>query len=206
MRNKVLLVACLITAAVLSAACSKANSNSANANQAGPNGGNVNSQMPVVPPGENPTTVPGSAPTGPDPTQGVTPGPATHPGPDNSETSTVMDKNGDVVETRVFKNNPNVSKVEVLTKIKDGKIVKTITVYDKNGKAHSVPESRSESIMQETGDDIARVAGIIAGGSKDAANDAKEKAEKVANKTVDASQTAADKAKEEANKIKRKLP
>lgn len=117
-----------------------------------------------------------------------------------------MDKNGDVVETRVFKNNPNLSKVEVLTSVKEGKVKKTITAYDKSGKAHSVPESRSESIMQETGDDIARVAGIIAGGTKDVANDAKEKAEKVANKTVDASKTAADKAKEGANKIKSKLP
>src|SRR5262244_3175154 len=40
----------------------------------------------------------------------------TQPGPDNSEITTTTDKNGTKTETRVFRDNPNVSKVVVTTR------------------------------------------------------------------------------------------
>jgi hypothetical protein len=197
---KILAVAALLAAASLSAACSGADPN---ANQTANNNGAV----PVAQDGSNPTTAPGNVPTGPDPTRDVTPSPNVHPAADNSEITVEMDKTtGDVLETRTFKDNKNVSKIVVVTSTKSGKMTKTATVYDRNGKAHSVPESKLGSIMQDTGDAIAGLAGIAVEKTKDVAGETRDTAGKVAGKTKDVSKSAADKAKEGVDAIKKKVP
>jgi hypothetical protein len=199
--TKILLAGGLLAISGFSAACS---GTATNANQTA--NVNANTPGPVVQSTDNPTTVPGNVPTGGDPTQGAKPAPNTHPGPDNSDIEVVMDKNGDVVETRTFKNNKNVSKVVVVTTAKNGKMTKTVTVYDGNGKPHAAPESKAESVMQELGDDVARGAGIVVQKTKDVAGDTKNVAGKVVDAGADATRKTVDKTKEGLNKAKEKLP
>jgi hypothetical protein len=67
----------------------------------------------------------------------------TYPAPDNSEYSTIMDANGLPVETRVFKSDPQISKV-VRTWL--GVKEKKISIYLKNGKVVNVAGDKMEDI------------------------------------------------------------
>src|SRR5262245_40346281 len=80
----------------------------------------------------------------------------TQTGPDNAEITTSTDKNGTKTETRVFRNNPNISKVVVTTR--DGK--KTTTVYSKNGEVKEIKDDVGDA-LHATGDKVAEGAGFV---------------------------------------------
>ncbi len=81
----------------------------------------------------------------------------TRPGPDGSEITTTVDANGVKTETRVFHNNPRVSKVVVTTR--DGK--RTTTVYAPSGESKDL-KNEVEDALVATGNAIADAAGFVA--------------------------------------------
>ena len=102
----------------------------------------------------------------------------TRPGPDNSEITTATDANGVKTETRVFRDNPHVSKVVVTTR--NG--TRTARVYSRSGEEKELNKGESESVLEKTGDAIAGSAGFVA------------------NKTVEGAKTVADKTVEGTKK------
>jgi hypothetical protein len=67
----------------------------------------------------------------------------TYPAPDNSEYSTVMDKNGMPVETRVFRSDPQIRKiVRTWLSVND----KKIAVHLKNGRVIDLPGNKFDEI------------------------------------------------------------
>jgi hypothetical protein len=122
--------------------------------------------------------------------------------PDNSEVTTTTDKNGVKTQTRVFRNNPRVSKVVVTTR--DGN--RTVKVYSPSGEERELNKNEPEDWLEATGDRIADAAGWVKDKSVTAAEKTKEGAKTAADKTVDATKTVADKtvdtSKTVANKSK----
>lgn len=192
MRIKLSVFLCVIALTAIASGCSKSdNTNTAATNPTDPNAANSNSS-PV-----NPTL--GQNPTGPDPTQNMTPQPnPAVAGPDNSEVQTIMDQNGVVTETRTFKNNKYVTKVVRTTK--DG-TNRTVEVYNAKGEKRNLPKDKVESAMKDTGDALASAAGWTVDKSKDAASEAKDAAEVVADKTTEGAKTVADKTVTGAKKV-----
>ena len=101
-------------------------------------------------------------------------------GPDNSEITTSTDSNGTKTETRVFHNNPNVSKVVVTTR--NGQ--KTTTVYSKNGEAKEIKDDVGDA-LNATGDKIAEGAGFVKDKTETAVDKTKQGASEVADKAGD---------------------
>jgi hypothetical protein len=95
-------------------------------------------------------------------------------------------KNGTTTETRTYRNNPRISKVEISTR--NGK--RTAKVYSNTGEARDIPENKVDSVINGTADAIADAAGFVADKSKEAASAVKEGSEK-----------AVDKGKEGAKKV-----
>ena len=118
----------------------------------------------------------------------------TRQGPDNSEITTSTDSQGVTTETRVFRNNPRISRVVITTR--DGK--RTAKAYTASGEEK--PIENVEDALQATGDKIADGAGFVADKAEDVAGEAKQGAEKVADKTED----VAGEAKHGAEKVGRK--
>lgn len=195
MRIKLSIGLCALALAGLTVGCSGSDTTNANANAntADPNAATANANASPA----NPTM--GQAPTGTDPTQGITPGPnPPTPGKDNSEIQIAMDtKTGDVTETRTFKNNKNVTKVVRTT----SGTKRTVTVYNSKGQSKTLPESKIDSAMDETGDALAAAAGWTVEKSKDAASATKEGAETVIDKTVQGSKTVGEKTVDGAKKV-----
>jgi hypothetical protein len=130
--------------------------------------------------------------------------------------TTSVDANGNRTETRVFKNNPHISRVVVTTN--NGK--RTVKAYSPSGEERDV--NGDENVLEATGDKIAAAAGFVAdkaedvpGEAKTAAKEVGDKAEdvkdktvsttkKVGSETVDATKkvgsTAADKAEDVGSK------
>ena len=121
---------------------------------------------------------------------------ATRMGPDNSEITTTTDANGVKTETRVFRNNPRVSKVVVTTR--NGQ--RTVKVYSRSGEERVV--DNVGDALTETGDAIATSAGFIADKSEDVAGEAKDVGETVADKTVEGAKKTADVTKKVGKKVK----
>jgi hypothetical protein len=117
-------------------------------------------------------------------------------GPDNSEISSTTDANGVKTETRVFHNNPRVSKVVVTTR--DGK--RTTTVYGKNNEPKGLKDETVD-VLQGTGNAIADAAGFVADKTVDLAGKTKEGAKTVGEKTAEGAKTAAEKTKEGAKTV-----
>lgn len=69
--------------------------------------------------------------------------PMTFPAPDDSEYSSSMNSSGQAIETRVFRNDPQIAKVERLWKNVNDKV---ITIYLKNGKKVNVPGDKLAEI------------------------------------------------------------
>lgn len=69
--------------------------------------------------------------------------PTAMPAPDSSEYTTVMGKDGLPVETRVFKNNPQIDKI---VKVWKSPKEKKISVYLKNGKVVELDGDKFENI------------------------------------------------------------
>lgn len=111
--------------------------------------------------------------------------PATRPGPDNSEVTTSVDANGNRTETRVFKNNPRISKVVVTTH--NGQ--RTVRATSPSGEEREV--KTDENVLEATGDKVASAAGWVAdkaedvpGETKSAVKETGDKAGDVKDKTV----------------------
>lgn len=130
-------------------------------------------------------------------------------GPDNSEITTAVDASGTKTETRVFRNNPRISKVVVTTR--DGR--RTVRAYSPSGEEREV--NTDENVLEVTGDAIAKSAGFVADKGEDVAGEAKDvgketadkaedvgdKAKKVGEKTVDVSKDVGEKTVQGAKKV-----
>jgi hypothetical protein len=103
----------------------------------------------------------------------------TRQGADNSEITTTTDANGVKTETRVFRNNPRVSKV-VVTTTRDGR--RTVRVHAKSG-TEKVVDNVGDA-LESTGDALADAAGFVADKTGDAAKEVGDKAEDVGDQTV----------------------
>lgn len=121
---------------------------------------------------------------------------ATRTAPDNSEITTTTDSNGTRTETRVFRDNPRVSKVVVTTS--NGQ--RTVKVYSKTGEERDLKEQTTDA-LNATGNAIADGAGFVADKSEDAYGKAKEGVGTAADKTADAARTVADKTKSGARTV-----
>jgi hypothetical protein len=117
----------------------------------------------------------------------------TQPGPDNSEITTATDASGVKTETRVFHNNPRVSRVVVTTR--DGK--RTTTVYGPTGESKDLKDETVD-VLKGAGNAIADAAGFVADKAEDLAGKTKEGAKTVGEKTAEGAKTAAEKTKEGA--------
>ena len=115
---------------------------------------------------------------------------ATRTGPDNSEITTTTDASGVKTETRVFRNNPRISRVVVTTR--NGQ--RTVTAYSASGESKVV--DGVEDALTASADAIATSAGFIG----DKAEDVAGEAEKVGEKTVDVAEKVGDKTVEGAKK------
>ncbi|HKP36655.1 MAG TPA: hypothetical protein VJT71_07340 [Pyrinomonadaceae bacterium] len=110
---------------------------------------------------------------------------------DNSEITTTTDSNGTRTETRVFRDNPRVSKVVVTTS--NGQ--RTVKVYSKTGEERELKDQTVDALAA-TGDAIASGAGFVADKTEDAYDKTKEGVGTAVDKTVDASKTVAHETKE----------
>jgi hypothetical protein len=120
---------------------------------------------------------------------------ATSTGPDDSEITTTTDANGVKTETRVFRNNPRISKVVVTTR--NGQ--RTVKAYSASGEEKEINDVGDA--LSATGDAIAQSAGFVADKAEDVAGETKEGAEEVGEKTVDAAEKVGDKTVEGAKKV-----
>lgn len=112
----------------------------------------------------------------------------TRAGADDSEITTTTDANGVKTETRVFKNNPRVSRVVVTT---DSSGRRTTRVYSPSG-TEKVVDNVGDALT-ETGDAIASAAGWTVDKTKEGANEAGDKLEDAKDQTVKGAKEAGDK-------------
>jgi len=119
------------------------------------------------------------------------------PAPDNSEVTTSVDAAGTKTETRVFRNNPRVSKVVVTTN--NG--TRTVKAYSASGEEREIKGAESENVLQATGEQVAHAAGFVADKSEDVAGATKDKAQDIGDKTVDKSKEIGGKTVDESKKI-----
>ena len=117
----------------------------------------------------------------------------TRTGPDNSEITTTTDANGVTTETRVFKNNPRVSKVVVTTR--NGQ--RTTQVYSASGQESDV-KSDVVNGLEATGNAIADAAGWVGDKTVAGAKATGEGAKTVGEKTVEGAKTVGSKTAEGA--------
>ena len=113
----------------------------------------------------------------------------TRTGPDNSEITTTKDANGVTTETRVFRNNPRVSRVVVTTR--NGQ--KTARAYSPSGEEKEI--NNVGDALEATGDEIAKGANFVADKVEDAPDAAKKGVNEVADKAEDVGDKAASGAK-----------
>jgi t-SNARE complex subunit (syntaxin) len=130
---------------------------------------------------------------------------ATKPGPDNSEVTTSVDANGTRTETRVFKNNPHISKVVVTTR--NGQ--RTVRAYSPSGEEREV--KTDDNVLEAAGDKVASAAGFVAdkaedvpGEAKTAAKEVGDKAEDVKDKTVSTTKKVGSEVGDKAEDVKDK--
>ena len=97
---------------------------------------------------------------------------------DGSEITTTTDANGVKTETRVFRNNPRVSRV-VVTTTRDGR--RTVRAYSATGEEKEVNDVGDA--LEVTGDKIADGAGWVADKTKDGVAIAGDKLEDAGGKT-----------------------
>ncbi len=121
---------------------------SSNANADFPN---INSGMPATP------NIPANVAVKGDPARDVTSQLPGQSAPDNSEVTTALGEN--LVQTRVFKNHPQINKIESVTTFPDGKEKKTVKVYLKNGQVRELPESKIKDAMTEPAANILKAIG-----------------------------------------------
>ena len=116
-------------------------------------------------------------------------------GPDNSQITTSTDASGVKTETRVFRNNPRVSRVVVTTQPSGQR---TVRVYSTTGEEKVVDDL--EDALDATGDTVARAAGWTADKAEDAIDEAADKAEDAGKEVADKAEDAGDQAVKGAKK------
>ena len=121
---------------------------------------------------------------------------STRSGPDNSEITTSVDANGVKTETRVFRNNPRLSKVVVTT----NKGTRTVKVYSPSGEEREL-NKKEPDVLEATGTAIADAAGFVAGKTADVAGAVKDKTVTAGEKTADAAKTVGSKTAEGAKTV-----
>jgi hypothetical protein len=124
---------------------------------------------------------------------------ATVAGPDNSEITTTTDNTGTRTETRVFRDNPRVSRVVVTTR--NGQ--RTVKVYSKTGEEREVRDEVGDALTA-TGEKIATAAGFVADKTETAIDKTKEGAKTVANETADKVEDVAQETKRGAKTVANK--
>ncbi|MFN2499924.1 MAG: hypothetical protein ABR557_12630 [Pyrinomonadaceae bacterium] len=124
----------------------------------------------------------------------------TRPGPDGSEITTTVDANGVKTETRVFHNNPRVSRVVVTTR--DGR--RTTTVYAPSGESRELNKNELEDVLEATGGAIADAAGFVADKTVDGAKAVGQGAKTVGEKTVEGAKTVGEKTGDVAKTVGQK--
>lgn len=124
---------------------------------------------------------------------------STRTGPDNSEITTTTDANGVKTETRVFRNNPRVSKVVVTTR--NGE--RTVKAYSTTGEEKEINDV--EDVLSASGEAIAKSAGFVADKAEDVAGETKEGAEKVGDKTVEGAKKVGTKTVDTTKKVGKKV-
>jgi hypothetical protein len=120
----------------------------------------------------------------------------TRPGPDGSEITTSVDANGVRTETRVFHNNPRVSKVVVTTR--DGR--RTTTVYATSGDSKDLKDDVGDALAA-TGNALADAAGWTADKAEDVAGETKDAAKTIGEKTAEGAKTVGEKTSEGAKTV-----
>jgi len=98
---------------------------------------------------------------------------------DGSEITTTTDASGVKTETRVFRNNPRISRVVVTTN-SDGR--RTVRAYSASGEARDVKDVGDA--LEVTGDKIADGAGWVADKTRDGVVEVGDKLEDAGDKTV----------------------
>ncbi|MEO7971026.1 MAG: hypothetical protein ABI698_06995 [bacterium] len=129
----------------------------------------------------------------------------TRAGADDSEIITSVDPNGVKTETRIFHNNPRVSKVVVTTR--DGK--RTVAVYAPSGETRELNKNEPEDVLEATGTAIADAVGFVAdktvAGAKTVADKTVAGAKTVGEKTASGTRTVVEKTGEGAKKTGRAI-
>lgn len=162
--RRVIVILSLTPVALISACGSTSSNSNENGNVVVVNANpSANSNVvPYVPPGSqninsnianafNSNAVPSN------PTTAANPKYMTYPAPDDSEYSTIMDKSGMPVETRVFRSDPQISKVvRTWLSVDEKKIV----IYLRNGKVVNLPGSKIEDIKSVPVSTFYEAAGI----------------------------------------------
>lgn len=121
--------------------------------------------------------------------------PTTRAGADNSEITTTTDASGVRTETRVFKNNPRVSRVVVTTQPSGQR---TVRVYSTTGEEKVV--DNIEDALDTTGDALATAAGWTVNKTAEGVNEAGDKLEDVGDQATKGAKTAGKKTAEGAKK------
>ena len=120
----------------------------------------------------------------------------THPASDNSEITINTDATGVKTETRVFHNNPRVSRV-VVTTTADGK--RTTTVYGPTGESKSLKDETVD-VLAAAGNAIADAAGWTVDKTKNALNETGDKLEDAKDKSVSGAKEVGDKLEDVGDK------
>lgn len=120
----------------------------------------------------------------------------TQAAPDNSEITTTTDSSGTQTQTRVFRDNPRVSRVVVTTR--NGQ--RTTTVYSKSGESREINDVGDA--LSATGDKLADAAGFVVAETKPVVTEVGDKLEDVADKTKSGVREVGDKAEDVGDKAK----
>lgn len=118
------------------------------------------------------------------------------PGPDNSEITTTTDANGVTTETRVFRDNPRVSKV-VVTTTRDGR--RTVRVHSRTGDEKEVNDIGD--VLEVSGDKLAEGAGWVGDKTEDVAQETKDGAKTVGKEVADKAEDVGNKTAEGAKAV-----
>jgi len=117
---------------------------------------------------------------------------------DGSEITTTTDANGVKTETRVFRNNPRVSRVVVTTR--DGK--RTVRAYSPSGEDKEVNDVGDA--LEVSGDKIADAAGWVADKTMDGVSAAGQGLKTAGEKTVEGAKTVGEKTASGAKTVGKK--
>lgn len=167
MRIKLMVGASALALALTMAGCSSDNSSNANANSNSNVSSNSNTRASM-----DETTAP-------------------------EYTTSSSEANGVTTETRIYNNNPRVSKVVITTK--NGK--RTATVYNASGEERELHTDDLDDVLRKSGNAIADAAGFVADKAEDVGGKVKDVGKDIGEKTVEGGKTVVEKTGEGAKKV-----